>query len=618
MAILNYASSLNDVQSYLNNSADQYKLIFTGDGHIITHGVDYTKDYINGVRGLVPNYDTNITNGVLSKNGWTNILSVLPIADNIVDGDSEHIPTNAQLVNYFKNQIKVAETLRFNGGIGFEDTKYYHTPTNGTKTEGFPKNCKVGDSYRILTNNVIVAGAVQQIGDMIVCIKDTTEAAETSSEYWLVIQANIQGTSTININGTDYNVYTGSMYTNIPAIYAPSTPGQSGNILLSSGTTPLWGTLNITETGQLQITTGTTTAVTKTIIANKVASNLTLGTGLNFGEATDAFYNGSAARTIYLNPASTTVLGGVKIDNTMVDGKDKSTISIRTDGTLHLTQANIINALGYTPGDASGKYELTLGDKESANHSNSIIVNPFINLMGAGNTSIQVLGDGSVSVSGAEGKLSISLNSAKVDILGGIKVNKVNPYTVTAVTSNISDNITSGKYYGVELDNNNKAFVHVPWIDYDVSEDSSGLAPKIITTNTEIIDSNYYILATSNESASWYKLPSSAFSDTWRSVQINGVELLSTTESSPLNLVQGAKTSITKAEDNSIVIESSWRTIQINKNSIGDSTINFVPSGDIYIKADTNEDEIVDLSFGLSWYNINTSSYEYDSGIYNS
>lgn len=618
MAILNYASSLSDVQSYLTNSADHYKLVFTGDGHIITHGVDYTKDYINGARGLVPNYDTTITNGVLSKDGWTNILSVLPIANNITDGDTEHIPTNAQLVNYIKNQIKVAETLRFNGGIGFEDSKYYHTPTNGNKTEGFPKNCKIGDSYRILTSGVIVAGAEQQVGDMIVCIKDTTEAAETSSEYWLVIQANIQGTSTISINGTGYNVYTGSIYENIPAIYAPSTPGSSGNILLSSGTTPLWGNLNITDTGYLQITTGSTTAINKPIVANKVALNLTLGTGLNFGNVTDAFYNGSATRTIYLNTASTTVLGGVKIDNTTVDGKDKSTISIKQDGTLHLTQANIINALGYTPGDASGKYELTLGDKESTEHSDSIVVNPFINLIGAGNTSIQVLGDGNVSVSGQEGKLSISLNSATVENLGGIKVNKVNSYTVEAQTSNISDNIASGKYYGVELDNNKKAFVHVPWIDYEVNKNSNGLAPKIITTNTEIISNNYYILATSGESASWYKLPSSAFSDTWRSIQINGTELLSNTESNPLNFVSGNKTSITKTGDNGIQIESSWRDIQINNKSIEDSTINFVPSGDIYIKADINEDDIVDLSFGLSWYNINKNSYEYDSGIYNS
>nr|DAX08950.1 MAG TPA: hypothetical protein [Bacteriophage sp.] len=35
-----------------------------------------------------------------------------------------------------------------------------------------------------------------------------------------------------------------------------------------------------------------------------------------------------------------------------------------------------------------------------------------------------------------------------------------------------------------------------------------------------------------------------------------------------------------------------------------------MPTGDIYVKADTNEDDIQDISFGLSWYNISTKKYE--------
>jgi hypothetical protein len=52
MALLNFAKTYDEVKSYINltesNSGDYVKLIFTKDGHIITHGHDYTKDYNSG------------------------------------------------------------------------------------------------------------------------------------------------------------------------------------------------------------------------------------------------------------------------------------------------------------------------------------------------------------------------------------------------------------------------------------------------------------------------------------------------------------------------------------------------------------------------------------------
>lgn len=56
--------------------------------------------------------------------------------------------------------------------------------------------------------------------------------------------------------------------------------------------------------------------------------------------------------------------------------------------------------------------------------------------------------------------------------------------------------------------------------------------------------------------------------------------------------------------------EDSWRPITIGGVSIGDKTLNFVPSGDVYLKADSNGDDIQDISFGISWYNISTKKYE--------
>jgi hypothetical protein len=37
--------------------------------------------------------------------------------------------------------------------------------------------------------------------------------------------------------------------------------------------------------------------------------------------------------------------------------------------------------------------------------------------------------------------------------------------------------------------------------------------------------------------------------------------------------------------------------------------LNFVPTGDIYVKVDNNtSDDVYDLSFGLSWYNISANN----------
>ena len=64
------------------------------------------------------------------------------------------------------------------------------------------------------------------------------------------------------------------------------------------------------------------------------------------------------------------------------------------------------------------------------------------------------------------GSRTITLNTAKTDTIGGIKIGKDNSsYAVTTATSSISADITSGKYYAVEIDKNDKAFVYVPWTD---------------------------------------------------------------------------------------------------------------------------------------------------------
>lgn len=142
--------------------------------------------------------------------------------------------------------------------------------------------------------------------------------------------------------------------------------------------------------------------------------------------------------------------------------------------------------------------------------------------------------------------------------------------------TNFSTNLVN-KNYAVKVDSNQQLYVNVPWSNttYNVvSKDAAGLAPQLINTNKTSIGQSFYLLASSDGQAipSWYKLPSNAFINTWRTIKVGGV-------------------------------------------SIGNKTLNFMPTGDIYVKtADQNSTSAddFDIGFGLAWYNVSTGKYEYE------
>ena len=131
------------------------------------------------------------------------------------------------------------------------------------------------------------------------------------------------------------------------------------------------------------------------------------------------------------------------------------------------------------------------------------------------------------------------------------------------------------KNYAVKVDSNQQLYVNVPWANTTygvVSKDANGLAPQLINTNKEFITQNFYLLAsTDGESTpSWYKLSGNAFT---------------------------------------------WRTIKVGGTSIGNKTLNFMPTGDIYVKTtdqDSTSADDFDIGFGLAWYNVSTGKYEYE------
>ena len=104
MALLNFAKTYDEVKSYVglteSNNGDYVKLIFTKDGHIITHGHDYTKDY-NGQRGLVPDYNTELGNyGILTKSGWSTLTTnFLPMGDSL-EAAIDKLWSSNKIVNY--------------------------------------------------------------------------------------------------------------------------------------------------------------------------------------------------------------------------------------------------------------------------------------------------------------------------------------------------------------------------------------------------------------------------------------------------------------------------------------------------------------------------------------
>ena len=135
----------------------------------------------------------------------------------------------------------------------------------------------------------------------------------------------------------------------------------------------------------------------------------------------------------------------------------------------------------------------------------------------------------------------------------------------------------TNRNYAVKVDSNQQLYVNVPWANTTygvVSKDANGLAPQLINTNKAFIGQSFYLLASSDGQAtpSWYKLPSNAFVNTWRTIKVGGT-------------------------------------------SIGNKTLNFMPTGDIYVKTadqDNTSADDFDIGFGLAWYNVSTGKYEYE------
>ena len=534
MALLNFISKYQDVAKYKDLTVsspslegsqenDYVKLIFTKDGHIITHGTDY----IPWGNGTIP-------------------IDKLPITDGD-NPDNTHLWDSATINQKINDSYVINSAMRFKGTIGLNptyngtsDTKKYLI--NDVKSD-IP-SAQVGDTYRV-TSKGNYEGFACEAGDLLMCItaSDTNKAAT-----WTVAQTNINGTVDFEINGKVHKIYSND--TSGLTMFAPVSAGTSGNILTSGGTgsAPTWA-------NPANLTVGT---------ANKVANSLSNGAGI-----VTFSYDGSSVKKVALAPATATTIGGVIIDA----GGSKPTISVDANGKISLTATNVRNALGYDP-------------------------------VGVNNWR-------PVYVDGEEFQGSAT-NTGNLSIKHGLGITITKDTNTHVITFKANTNYTtSGKNYKVEADSSTGGlYVNVPWANTTygiVSNTSNGLAPKVINTNTTLINNAFYVLASSNGTAtpSWYKLPANAFANTWRDIKIKGTSIGSNT----LNLLEGSHITLSNS-NGTVTISSTWRDIKIGNSSIGNKTLNIDASGDIYVaKAET--DDTVTIDFGISWYNLDTNEYEH-------
>lgn len=348
MALLNFANTYAEISGNLSlpesTSGDFVKLFFSKDGHIISHGKDFTPTFTPNMRGLVPISSGKATEIFRGNATWAEITTAdLPIASSISDAitngtASTTILNTQQIVEYVGNAFAANDAMRYKGTITYSNGSYTTHTVARVEVQGFPTKCEVGDTYRV-TSQGTYAGQTCSAGDLLICIQDGTGSGLNTAAYWTAVEANINGQVKHTVNGTSIYVYSNS--TNTFTIYAPTTGGTQGQVLLSKGSAaPTWAAQSTLVVGE----------------AKKVSNALSLGAGLTFGTA-GVTYNGSAARTISLVAATTTTIGGVIVDK---DSTNK-TISVTSAGSIYLTKQNVINALGYDPASKDTWRPITIG-----------------------------------------------------------------------------------------------------------------------------------------------------------------------------------------------------------------------------------------------------------------
>lgn len=572
MALLNYVDKLSNAGTW--NSSGDYRLIFTGDGHITTHGIDYTALFTNATtgRGLVTSPAASTPLSLLtSKNEWRGIES-----------DASKISTNTDFiptVGYVHQYLSIVDVMKFKGVIT-QNGQTYEVTSNGSTTSGFPKTCEAGDTYRVsLATGTTVgqfAGKAAQSGDLLICTKDST-ACENTATYWVLVHTNIHGEGSLEINGSSNKIiFYGS---GSGTIYAPTQGGTAGYILQSNGTNkvPTWVDVQFSDNKLYFGAKEVDLSSLKTTIGALT---------LQIGGTTQATYSGSTT-TFNIPIASSTALGVVKIGDHIIS--NSGTISVplvdannngvvpKISGSNTAVAGDLI-LVGTTSDGAIWK-KLPIG----VDTWRSIFVGSAQLLeSGTDSGNLTFVGDGKTTVTGNNG--TISITSTWRDVKVG--------------TTSIGDNALTLKQGSNITLANNSGTVTISATDTTYT---AGTGLKLEGTKFNLLP------ATSND--------------------LGGIQLGFTN-------TDGSKKYAVQVDSNNKAYvevpwqnENTWREILVDTKSIdkkdGNGTITkrrslkFMPSEEIHIIADnTQTTDIYELSFGLQWYNISKAAagqnpYEY-------
>ena len=363
-ALLNWASQYSTISPFLSSvsgSSDWLRIFISpdsaGGGHFITHGIDFGATYAGGQRGLVPANGGTLDKTFLRGDGWSALwTSAAEAAAAIGDTAAQQQAAKeaylqSTIVSAYDIKQWIAQSFAANNAMRFKGVITINngitTTTEDGTTNGFPTECIVGDTYK-----VVAADASSQLinepvstGDMLICIKSGTGASLNDSQYWTIVQDNIEHLVTYTLNGTVYRIY--AQTSGNISLYAPVTYGTTGYLIVSQGqgAAPTWISPASVTVGE----------------ASKVTNALTAGAGISMlnGVNAAASYNGSVAITIKLSPATSAGIGGVIIDNGTNSEKYNQasntshtpypTITVDSNGQIYLTKNNIVNALGYDP-----------------------------------------------------------------------------------------------------------------------------------------------------------------------------------------------------------------------------------------------------------------------------
>ena len=261
-------------------------------------------------------------------------------------------------------------------------------------------------------------------------------------------------------------------------------------------------------------------------------TSITPGTGLT-GTSSDSAITSSG--TINLKPASTTEIGGIKLGYEETDASNRNyKVQVNTDNKAFVyvpwtdtkvTSDTHYKALGTTK--ASGLYKTTIDEAGHITAATAVTKSDITNLLPNNipsgwlgtSSSTAAAGDhthtayitneiltntltskGYITKTAVEegyqpkGNYLTSVSAATTTELGGIKIANKRTSNITTTQGGTE---TSAKYYGIEIDSGNKAFVNVPWTDTHVTNAENHYEPSQDSTATLSVD------AEGSSSASW-------------------------------------------------------------------------------------------------------------------